>query len=85
MYIQTMPKGIARDKSEGDIPGFNLKLAQPVRGMLEDFCAAFYRGEKTEVIHRALAHYIRWRLAKTDADEEREIYERLQAARQKPT
>ena len=60
---------------------FTLILGEPWQGMLEDFCLAFYRGEKTEVIRRALTSYIPARLAKADADEERKIYERLQAAR----
>lgn len=60
---------------------FTLILGEPWNAMLEDFCAAFYRAEKTEVIRRALEAYIPARIAKADADEERSRYEQLQAAR----
>jgi len=60
---------------------FTLILGEPWNSMLEDFCHAFYRGEKTEVIRRALEMYIPWRLSKADAGDEKARYEKLQSSR----
>jgi hypothetical protein len=58
---------------------FTLILNEPWNGMLEDFCEVFYKGQKTEVIRRALEFYIPYRLS--TAAEESERYERLQSER----
>jgi hypothetical protein len=42
----------------GDVGGFRLDLREPVAGMLSDFCEAFFRGNKTDVIREALLQFI---------------------------
>jgi len=42
----------------GETGGFRLDLRKPVAGMLEDFCAAFFRANKTDVIREALLEFI---------------------------
>lgn len=63
----------------GETGGFRLDLGEPVAGMLADFCAAFFRGNKTEIIREALLEFIP---AKAAANPERgRKYEELQRKR----
>lgn len=63
----------------GETGGFRLDLKQPVAGMLEDFCTAFFRGNKTEVIREALLEFIPSQVAANPG--RGRIYSDLQAKR----
>jgi hypothetical protein len=63
----------------GETGGFRLDLGEPVAGLLADFCTAFFRANKTEVIREALLEFIP---AKVAANPERgAIYEALRKKR----
>jgi hypothetical protein len=63
----------------GETGGFRLDLREPVAGMLADFCEAFFRGNKTEVIREALLEFIPAQVAANPGRGKK--YEELQSKR----
>jgi hypothetical protein len=63
---------VARDKSKG----FRLDLGDELNAKLEDFCAAFYRGQKTQICREAVEHYIEWVLEREPERKKRYDVER---------
>jgi hypothetical protein len=63
----------------GDTGGFRLDLGEPAAEMLADFCEAFFRGNKTEVIRQALLVYIPAQVSENPG--RGKLYEELQRKR----
>jgi hypothetical protein len=57
-YSVPRPPKVTKEKG-----GFRLDLGEPLESDLTDFCAANYKGSKTEVIREALEEHIQQRLS----------------------
>jgi len=74
VYTPITLRRMSRSKNKG----FRLDLGDELDAQLEDFCSAYYKANKTEVIREALGAYI-----ESVLDREPERRRRYELARQK--